>query len=220
MEEHNFPANSHVKKVGGEKEDPEKKIEQVTSGKVIQRKTPLGKRIKEMFVGGDAQSVGQYVLFEVLVPAVKDVIADMVSQGVERMMFGEARSTSRRTGNRPSGIGGYTAYNRYSSSKPPWSADRNDRRPEPTPMSRRAKASHDFDEIILATRTEAETVIDRLYYYLEKYEQVTVSDLYELVGVAGTFADEKWGWTELRGAGVRRIREGYLLDLPKPEILD
>lgn len=87
-------------------------------------------------------------------------------------------------------------------------------------MSRRARASHDFQEIVLRTRAEADAVIDAMMDYMHKYEQVTLSDLYDLVGIQGTFADEKWGWRDLRGAGPTRINEGYLLDLPRPEPLD
>jgi hypothetical protein len=54
---------------------------------------------------------------------------------------------------------------------------------------------------------------------VSQYEQATVNDLYELVGVSGNFTDENYGWTDIRGAGITRIRGGYLLDLPKAELL-
>jgi len=87
-------------------------------------------------------------------------------------------------------------------------------------MSRRGRASHDFDEIILATRVEGEEVIERLFDLVSRYEAATVADLYELVGVSGNYTDDKWGWTDVRGSGVTRVRNGYLLDLPKPEPID
>ena len=79
---------------------------------------------------------------------------------------------------------------------------------------------HKFDDIILATRHEAEEVVDRLFDLMSRYDQVTVSDLYDLVGISRPFTDEQFGWTDLRGAGVTRVRDGYLLDLPRPETLD
>lgn len=206
-----FPSNSH--KVTRPEPEPEKKIEKVIEGEVVRRKKPLGKRFKDMFVSGDAHSVGQYVMFEVLLPAMKDTIADITSQGVERMLFGEARSTSRRTGARP-GQNAYVQYNRFSSSS------RADSRRDREGPSRRARANHDFDEIILATRVEAEEVIDRLFDLVAKYDSASVADLYELVGVSGSYTDDKWGWVDIRGAGVTRVRNGYLLDLPRPEPLD
>lgn len=212
-----FPANSRrpAREVKAEKPEA-KKVERVTQGEVVRRKKPLGKRFTETFVGGqDVQGVWGYVVMDVLVPAAKDMAADAVSQGIERMLFGEARSTSRRTGARP---GGHTPYNRYSPSSA--LGRREDPRESRRELSRRSRANHDFDEIILATRVEAEQVIDRLFDLVLKYEFATVADLYELVGISGNYTDDKWGWTDIRGADVQRVRNGYLLDLPKPEPLD
>lgn len=206
-----FPSNSRERQRRQNPEPPaQKKVERVVQGEVVRRKKPLGRRIAEVFVGGDAKSVWGYIAFDVLIPAAKDTFADAFSQGIERMLFGEARSYSRRTGRRPGG-GGYVSYDRMSS---------RDRRDESRHVSRRARASHDFDEIILPTRVEAEEVIDRLFDLTAKYETATVSDLYDLVGVSGNYTDDKWGWVDLRGAGVTRVRNGYLLDLPRPEPLD
>lgn len=213
MEE--FPSNTRKAKITTGEPEP-KKIEKVTTGEVVTRKVPLGKRLVGTFFGGDAKGVVGHIMAEVLLPAAKDAVADAFSQGIERLLFGEARSTSRRTGQRPGGTNGYVSYNRYSSSTSPTAG----RREESRSVSRRARGAHDFDEIILATRIEAEEVIDRLFDLVARYEQATVSDLYELVGVSGNFTDEKWGWTDVRGAGVTRIRNGYLLDLPRPVQLD
>lgn len=214
MEIPDFPGNSRNKP--SEPAEKPKKVERIVSGEVSRRKPTLGKRLKEMFVGGDAQSVGSYVFGDILIPAVKDTIADMISQGIERMLFGEARSSSRRTGSRPSTSPGYVSYNRFSSG-PAWKKD--DRREESRPMSSRARASHDFQDILLEKRVEAEAVLDNLFNLVQMYEQATVADLYDLVGISPSFTDERWGWTDLRGSGVTRTRDGYLLALPRPEPL-
>lgn len=210
-----FPANSHkVKKDTVPKKETEKpKIEKVVEGEVLRRKKPLGKRIAETFGATDMKSVGGFVLLDVMIPAAKDMVADAISQGIERMLFGEARSTSRRPRKQYSGSNGYVSYNRYSP------AHRDDPPFKPSP-SRRARASHDFDEIILETRVEAEEVLERLFDLIERYQAATVADLYELVGVQGAYTDRKWGWIDIRGSGITRIRNGYLLDLPRPEALD
>lgn len=211
----NYPGNSNKAKAPVEEKPETKKIESVVTGGVTRRKTPLGKRFVETFIGGDARSVAGYVVLEVLVPAAKDMVADAFSQGVERMIYGEVRSASRRSGHRPGGGNGYVSYNRISqgNNRPRSGLDEFARR-EP---SRRARGTHDFDEIIIATRVEADEVITRLYDILEQYEVATVADLYELVGITPNYTDGKWGWASLSGAGVNRIREGYLLNLPKPE---
>src|SRR3954454_10116741 len=93
-------------------------------------------------------------------------------------------------------------------------------RPPPASMSRRARARHDFDEIVLESRGEAEEVIDRMYDLLSRYDSVSVADMYELTGIQSAHTDQKWGWTDLRGSTVTRTRAGgYLLDLPEPQPL-
>lgn len=211
----NYPGNSRLPKTNKKDEVPEKKVEKVISGEVVRRKKPLGKRVMETFVGGDdARSVWSYIAYDVLIPAAKDMVSDAVSQGIERMLFGDVRGRSGGSSarSRHGGVS-YTNYSRYSS---PLTR----REPERREMSRRARATHDFDEIVLQTKVEAEEVLDQLYQILSQYEVVTVADLYESVGQAANFTDEKYGWVDLRGANVTRIKGGYLLDLPKPEALD
>lgn len=213
-----FPSNSRYtnrdQKTGDKPLPEKKKVDQVVQSEVVRRKKPLGKRFTETFFGGDSKGVWEYVAFDVLIPAAKDTFADAVSQGVERMIFGEARSVSRRHGRRPNDS--YISYNRYSSRRPDPREERRDR-PQ---ISRRARASHDFDEIILATRVEADEVLERLFDLVDKYETATVADLYDLVGISGNYTDDKWGWTDLRTSGITRVSQGYLLDLPRPEPLD
>lgn len=218
--ESEFPSNSNAPNVQA-KGKAKKKVDKVVVGEVIQRKKPLFKRFKETFTGDDTRSVISFIFFDVLIPSAKDMVADAVSQGVERKLFGEVRSSSRRGGYRPPGIfgnAGYSAYNRMSQGA---SSLRPDPRSARAPSHRGRIQQHTFDEIILGTRAEAVEVIDSLIAIIAQYEVATVADLYELVGVTGgDFIEEKWGWTDLRGADVQRINEGYLLNLPRPEPLD
>lgn len=201
-----YPPNSESSK---REEQETKRVERVTSSDAIRKRKPLRKQFSETFIQGDGKSALQYVLFDVLIPAAKDMIAEAGSAGIEKLIFGDSR---RKRGSTPPQAGptGYVTYNRmHQHMQGPQRA-----------MSRRARAAHDFDEIVLQSRTEAEDVIDRLFEVIGRYESVTVADLYELVGLNAAHTDHKWGWTNLRGAGVSRVREGYLLDLPEPEPLD
>lgn len=215
-----FPPNS--RRVVPGSPDAEKKetknVERITTNDAVRRKTPLSRRFMATFVRGDARQAWLDVISDVLVPAAKDMAADAVTQGFERMIYGETRSKSRRS-SFGSGITSRVSYGNYHS--PVGRASGlSQRRDEERPISRRSRAAHEFDEIILPTRAEAEEVIDRLFDLVSRYEVATVSDLYSLVGVTGEYTDEKWGWDDIRGASVSRIREGYLLDLPKPRALD
>jgi len=208
METPDFPPNSEVSK----RRTEDRHVERVTSSEAIRKKKSLRKRFSESLVAGDGRMVVSYVLLDVLLPAVKDMIVDATHSGMEKLIFGESRRYRGVT--RPqSGDLGYVQYNRYSSSsRMPMSSSQR-------AMSRQARARHDFDEIILDSRVDAEEVIDRLFDLVSRYDEATVADLYELVGLAPTHTDNKWGWTDIRGAGVTRTRDGYLLDLPEPQPL-
>lgn len=208
-----FPSNS---KQPARARDEPKKIERVVDGEVTRRKTPIGRRMSQNLIGGDVQSVWGYVFGEVLIPAARDMVADAVSGGVERMIFGDhSPGRSRSRGRSGSGAPGHTPYNRYASP-----TGRNVRDDSRRDISKRARASHSFDEIILSSRVEAEEVLDRLEDLCDRYDNASVADLYELMGISGNYTDAKWGWTDIQGASVSRARNGYLLNLPKPEPLD
>jgi hypothetical protein len=217
-----FPSNSNQRPSPDDEKvvEPTKKVEKVIEGNVVRRKKPLGKRFAETFIGGSAKSVFGYILFEVLVPAAKDTIADVVTQGIERTLYGEGRSSSRRHGGGyRSGSSSYVSYDRYSSpSRNANPRDRDRDRDEPR-MSQRGRANFNFEEIVLDTREDANEVIDQLFLLIDKFEKATVADLYDLTGVDPTHTDYNWGWRDLRGARATRVRNGYLLDLPEPQHL-
>jgi hypothetical protein len=201
----NYPANSQKAQRLREVKQAEKEpVEKVVTGAVVQKKRGLMTRVFGDFVAEDSSTVIGYVVTEVLIPAAKNAISDAVSQGIERVLFGESRPRSS-TGGRPS----YTNYaTRYARGR------QEDPRP---PMSREARARHDFSDIILAQRIDAEEVIDGLRNMIDQYQVATVSDLYDLVGLTGEFTDDKWGWTDLRSASVRPVRGGYMLNLPRTQ---
>lgn len=203
-----FPSNSYnkIEKKSEKQAEERPEVEKIIEGEVVRRKKPLTKRFKETFFSGDMSEVWRTIVVDVMVPQAKDMILDIVSQGAERAIYGEVRARGSRSSSR-----NYTPYNRYSA---------NMTKSEPRTISSRARASHNFDEVVLPTRPEAEDVIERLYDLVSKYDFATVADLYSLVGIKPNYTDEKWGWTDLRGLGATRIKGGYLIDIPRPEPID
>lgn len=202
----NFPPNSDRTKSGPVEE---KKLTPVVTEGVVKRKASLGKRIKSTFFGGDARNALGFVISGVLIPAAQEAIVDATREAIERIVLGESR---KKVGGPPSGASGYVSYDRYNMRGSP-------QRVAPRTISPRARSQHDFGEIIIQSRQEAEDVIERLFDVCSQYGAATVADLYDLVALPSTHADQKWGWMDLRGAGTARVRDGYLLDLPQPEPL-
>lgn len=205
-----FPSNQDLKP--SDKSQEKTKLQAVTKS-AVQRKMSIGRRIKNALVVDDAQSIGAYLLEDVVIPTVKTLISDIAVGAIERALYGEARgrpmSSSRISGR------GYTPYNRiYSSGSrvtPPDDGP-GDRRE----LSRDARRSHDFGEIVFESRPEAYEVLDRLNDQIKNFDVATVGDLLDLSGITATHVDENWGWRTLATAQVRRVRNGYILDLERP----
>jgi len=217
MEPPDFPPNSRTSK--GDPPEP-KVIDPVVQGGVKRKRRSLRKQFTETFVAGDAKTAARYAVLDIALPAARDMILETLQQGLEKLFLGEGRRY-RGGWTPPGGATGYTNYQRYSSvQRGPYSSGVPYSPGPQRALSRQARARHNFDEIVLEERSEAEEVIDRLFDLVSRYESASVADLYELVGLASTHTDHKWGWTDLHGAGVSRVRGGYLLDLPDPEPLD
>ena len=82
------------------------------------------------------------------------------------------------------------------------------------------KEAMDFDQIVIESRGEAEEVLERLGDLVVEYDTVTLGELYRMVGITPSFVDDRWGWTDLRGAPTQRVSNGYVLVLPPATYLD
>lgn len=202
-----IPSNSHKEREARAQQEPAEsrdKVEKITSGKVTTRKPPWWKRFARNMVADDVTSIGDYLLIDVIVPAARNLIRDIVVGSTDRALYGSTRS---RRESRFS-TGGSSIRTRYDKMSE-----------EPRRMSREARARHDFDEVVLDSHSEAVAVIEELIARVDRYGATSVADLYDLVGVTGSYADRNHGWTDLRTADVRQSRGGFLLDLPRPEPL-
>ena len=176
-----------------------KKLEKVVSGKAKVKKKSEMRKIKDVFISEDASNIKSYVLMDVLVPAIKKAISDIVTNGIDMILYGETGHTKRRT------TASSVSYRDYYNQKS------DDRFRDTT----RTRTGYSYDDIVLEGRGEAEEVLSRMDELVETYGVVSVADLYDLVGITGEYTDNKYGWTNTRNAEVIRVRDGYMLKLPK-----
>lgn len=206
-----FPSNSIERKdkeVAGKIQDPKVKPKKVIKGKVSEKKKTFGDKFKETFIGEEVGSVGTYIVEEIIVPAIKHAVIDSVSRGVS-MIFGEPYRDRRDYG-----YGGstYVSYRGYYSDR-----DRKDREKR----SREPERIRNLDSFVFETRGDAEEVLSQLVDYIADYGAASVGDFYDLIGhTGGSFTDQNLGWTNLSHADVKRDRDGYILDLPRPKSIN
>jgi hypothetical protein len=188
---------------------PEKRVRRRSKARGVVKKKSWAQSIAEAFVGHDSPGVGSYILNDVLIPAAKSTILEMVQSGIEMFLFGETRSRGRSR-DKDRSIVSYGSYYK--------SRDR-DERPERKRPTYRDK--FDLSEIYFRDHSDAEDVLSELCDLLEKYEQVSVADFFDLAEIDGaTWAHTKWGWTSLKRAYCTHTRNGYAIVFPDPVELD
>lgn len=76
-------------------------------------------------------------------------------------------------------------------------------------------------ELIYETRADAEKVLNGMSEIINEYGFVTVADLYDISGLPGAYyTDSSIGWKgSIEEPTIKRVRDGYVIDLPKPEVL-
>ena len=194
-----YKSNSHRSKEGKtEALTDRKKVEKVVHGRVRTKPKSGISKITDIFISEDAANVKSYIVMDVLVPAVKKAISDIVRDGIDMILYGESR------GRKSSSASGYVSYRDYSRS------DDRDRF-----RDSRSRSSYAHDDIVLDSRGEAEEVLTRMDELIDTYGNVSVADLYDLVGKSSEYTDNKYGWTNIRNAEPIRVRDGYMLKLPK-----
>ena len=190
-----------------EKDYKPKKLEKVVKGEV-KKKSGTGKILSNEFVKEEPSYVRDYILGEVVLPAMKNLIADIINNGVSMFLFGETRAP-RRGDNRDRG--------RYSQRDRGYQRDEYD---EPRERRYRNRMGYDdFSHIVLTSRSDAVTVLNDMRDYIEDYGSVTVSNLYELVGEDSQAIDNSYGWTNLDRAYIDSVRGGYIIEFPKAKYL-
>ena len=194
-----YTSNSHRSKEGKtEALTDRKKVEKVVHGRVRTKPKSGVSKITDIFISEDAANVKSYIVMDVLVPAVKKAISDIVRDGIDMILYGESK------GRKSSSASGYVSYRDYSRS------DDRDRF-----RDSRSRSSYAHDDIVLDSRGEAEEVLTRMDELIDTYGNVSVADLYDLVGKSSEYTDNKYGWTNIRNAEPIRVRDGYMLKLPK-----
>lgn len=188
------------------KEEPliEKKIEKVISGSVKSKKKNEIQKFADVFISDDVSNVKSYILLDVLVPAIKKAVSDIVTNGIDMVLYGEAGRTKRNSSaSKMSHINYAASYDRP-----------NERRSDYS--SSASRSGFDFDDLIFETRGDAESVLDAMNDVIGQYGVVSVGDLYDLANVStDNYTANKYGWTDIRGCKPVRVRDGYVLKLPR-----
>lgn len=180
----------------------------VIGNNFVEKKKNKAQKVAETFLGGDVKDVMTCIVCDVIIPTGKDLLHDIVTKGMDRLIYGNDAPTR---GARPSRRE-FTSYGQYYSNRQ--SSQRGFRE-----LTQRERDTHEFSNFIAPSRDQADEVLTYLTELIERKGQATVGDFLHAIGKGSqaTFTDEKWGWRSMARAQIRQIREGWLMELPPTE---
>ena len=200
-----YPSNSH--KVKENENTKTVKPAELTGGVKIKKRSGFQKFVGT-FIAEDANNVKDYLVNDVLIPNAKAAISEIVSNGINMILYGDAaprRNSSSSTHVQRVQYGGYV----------------NNNKPDTRKRAGSIKNDFDFDNLIFDSRGDAEIVLNNLLDALDRYETVTVAGLYDAAGIdTYNYMLNKYGWDDLSSAKINRTADGYILALPTPKLMD
>jgi len=210
-----FPGNSYTdikqKKVPETSSSaPAKKSDK---GRVKEKRKSIGERIAESFLATDKEEIREHLLFDWIVPGIKTVIEDIVHM----ILYGDAsrgdgRIRRDRGDSKLRKIPYNSIYDDPRRRDDAYIAQRGSRRPE----------------LIFDRKSDAEQVLSGMCEYIDDYGKITMKEFYNLVSevtdgdidIPTSYTQTRYGWYDVSNVSVVHVREGYLLRLPKAEVID
>ena len=210
MSEPVYTPNSHKYKEEQKQNNAtptEKRVQTVVKDPARTKKNEV-RKIADIFISEDETNVKNYIFMDVLVPAIKKAIYDIVTNGIDMFLYGGTGKGKTSSG------GSKVSYRSYYDQK---SSQNSGYRGSENNMSRN---TFDYDNLVFDTRGEAEAAKQQMHDLIGRYGLVTVSDLYEMANQVAPYTAQKYGWIDVSGVETVRVRDGYILKLPKAAPID
>lgn len=202
-----LPGNSYASRDVQHNEEP-KQIEQVVSNARV-RKQGIFRRIGASIVEDSMENAKQRAFGEIVIPGIKTLIFDTLTEVLGIILFSDSRDNGYRPRSGiPSRRSDRTSYRDYYDRK----EGRDNKRSREIPF--------DPDDIIVDTRAEAHMVLDEMDAIIDRYGKASVADFYDVVGVTSDWTDNRYGWTSLRSASIKPVRDGFMLVMPRTQVLE
>ena len=201
-----YTPNSHkYKEQQNASPTEEKKVTKVVNGPVKTKRNDV-RKLADIFISEDISNVKSYIFMDVLVPAIKKAIYDIVTNGIDMFLYG---GSGKGRNNQP---GAKVSYRNYYEQKNNGGYRASD--------NVRQSNTFDYDDIVFNTRGEAEAALQQMKDIVARYGYVTVNDLYEMTPLSAPYTSHKYGWMDVSNVDIVRVRDGYILKLPRAVPID
>lgn len=171
----------------------------------------------------DIFSAMKDALFDVAVPNIRDTAAK-TSKNVIDQMFYDIPPKGKGYNSIDYGTTSYTAYNTYSQRQGAITVTS-----QGAQVRANRKGIFDINEIIFRDNPNSDKpaivqvreVIEQLQSFCHRFGFATVLDFYEIAKVpSDNYLNDRYGWYNLDGLDFGRVRDGYVINFPRPQIID
>ena len=144
------------------------------------------RKFLELFIKEDIENVGKYIVEKVVIPNLQTLAHDALDKGIYALFHGINDTPAPKPASNQERSSIYTQWDKNATPVVPQSM-----RPAPT--------GYTFREYDLATRGDAEIVIDWLEKILENEKKVSIGHYYDMISKGPSQTDWNFGWKDLTG---------------------
>lgn len=185
------------------------KATKVISGSVKVKKKSEFSKVVNSFIGEDIPDIKSYMLYDVIIPNIREGLYDSVGM-ILGVRPGRRNNNRYRDDSRKERVSfGRSNYD-----------DRDDRRRDDDYRSR-SRVGYEYEDVVLETRGDVESVFAEMEMFIDNYGQVRVADLCSMIEISSPYTGNDYGWISMDRMDFEPVRGGgYRLLLPKPKPLN
>lgn len=167
-----------------------------------------------IFLTDDLPGVRKHLLTDYVYPAAKDFVAGILFETIQRMFYGNGKSTSTTNYSNVS-----SSLVRTNTSKTNYANPSTLVTSVQTTPQQSQKIS--WDNIVMKTHSQATQLVAELRDAIRRYDKVSVLQLYDSLEETDSLdvSDQYLGWTNLDSVPIVPFNGGFKVCLPKPEEL-
>ena len=183
----------------------------------IVKKAPMRSRVVSAIIAEEARDVKEYLIFDVIIPTIKQTLFDLVTNALNLTLFGKPNSSMNRDRDR----GPYVSYSSYSSSRGYDKYEREERTRDRRDRYEKYVDIRHLDRVEFRYREDAVDVINFLEDNLNEFGYATVADFLSAAHLETNSVHNKWGWYDIGKPTPQQLSNGrFYVKLPKPRPID
>jgi len=183
-------------------------------GRAVKKELTFGEKLKRSFVKEDIKDVGDFVIFDVLIPGIKRSVFDMIVGSISQMLgvpynYDDIRRRSTGYSSLSSRTGDDRRYRDYTMARGRRDESRN-----------RDKLRYDrfrVTDVVFEYKEDAESLLEQMIDICDTYNWFSVFDFYDKAGIVegNDYTNNDYGWHSVDGASIRFDGTGYVIVLPQ-----